>query len=716
VQVFGVRAGVLPGKVGPNAMRKLLALVVLAVLTITLPARAATGGACPTTAQYLAVSDAATQPSLAVTPLVTLASLGVNQCFYVASDGTASDSNSGTTEAKPWLHAPHMPNCLSGSACDISLMPGQALIIKGGSHYHYFTGSPQVGLPAGWPTGANGYAWNIPESGSPGAEIYIGVDQGWFIGSTWTRPIFDNDNPTFLPSAPSPAQTTAGWASTAVPSCAFNQGNLDDIVLNGSTYVQLDNFEFTGVCWNDIPTNGSSGTNEHTYIKHFGVGSQATSWRRITNMYWHGWSHTAFNASCTTATRTGTCGSATAVIGTTQNLAQGTLLAFDVTDGSDSDDLSFSTNGGDGYDYEESVMRHAGPVNILGNCHQLHDNLFELINNSGVPGSHTDMWFCVAEYPLNNFYYNNLIRDVGTEYNQASLSTVVWFGGVQPGQTCGGTCTDYVFNNVLHDINAQGNYMNVGGVDTGIGNGGLMAFEIYNNTVEMLPIVGGGGPTSPVWENGNASSAVINDANNHYITNATPGCGSAYVATTNVNAGITSCSGDVFQTVAQANAEGYTSANDFGLSATAKATLGTGANETSKAAMFGPAFLKSTTNGCAYDATHHKVNCPAITANPRPASGPWDIGAYQHCDGGCTEPDGGSASDGGSSSDGDASTSNDGGDRNGGSNATSGTSSGCSCRAAGQPAGSPSGLAFLALLAQGGFVLRRRRSRMPART
>jgi hypothetical protein len=526
-----------------------------------------------------------------------------------------------------------MPNCLSTSACHISLSAGQGVIVEGGSHYHYFTGSPQVGLPTGWPTGANSYAWNIPDSGAPGAEIYIGVDQGWFLGTTWARPIFDNDNPTFLPPNPSPAQTTAGWASTAVASCAFPNGSLVDIVLNGVTYVQLDNFEFTGICWNNIPTNGSTGSMEEAYIKHFGVGSQAVSWRRITNMFWHGWSHTAFNSGCP-GTTTGTCGSATATIGPSSVAAQGTLFAFDVSDGFDSDDLSFSPLGDDtdGYDYEESVMRHVGPVNIPSNCHSLHDNLFEYINNSAVPGSHTDMWFCVSEFGSNNFYYNNLIRYVGTEYNQASLSAVVWTGGTQPGVTCGSVCTDYIFNNVGHDVNCQGDCWNFAGASTGTGTGGVTNYNIYNNTWEMTPSPGGGGSTSPVWANINSGSTVFTSQNNYYIiANAgqAANCTGVFALTTNVNGGNTSCSGDVFQTLNAANNSGSNSANDFGI-ITGSPALGAGVNESNLVPTFGTAFGSTSTNGCNYNlAGTHAVTCPAQNPALRAITGggAWNAGA-----------------------------------------------------------------------------------------
>ena len=61
------------------------------------PAYAA-GGPCPNGANYLNSSGS----------LATLASLGVTNCYYIASNG--SDSNSGATESSPWLHSPGMAN------------------------------------------------------------------------------------------------------------------------------------------------------------------------------------------------------------------------------------------------------------------------------------------------------------------------------------------------------------------------------------------------------------------------------------------------------------------------------------------------------------------------------------------------------------------------------------------------------------------------------
>jgi hypothetical protein len=547
------------------------------LLCAPLAARAA-GGSCPSGANYI-------NPANPTGAHVNLSSLGVTSCFYIAASG--SDSNSGKTEASPWLHAPGMANCISGTSCYITPMPGEGFIFRGGDTWHYFTGSPQVGTP-----GSNGYAWDWTVSGTSANEIYIGVDITWFTGTEWARPIFNNDN----------TPVSGG----VVISCTFPQGNLVDVALDGVTYVQFDNFEFTGMCWNDQPT----ANNAHIYLKHFGQGpSYLTSFRTLSNNYFHGWSHVAFTPSnCAAGSGTRACGGAGGIVGDT-HAEQGTRIVYNVCDGSDSDDTTFNCNDGDGYDVEESVFRHSGGTMILDNCHTLHDNLFEFINNSTDGTTHSDMWFCYGEYPSNNFYYNNVIRYIGTEYSRM-LSTVIWLNGAGPG------FTDYIYNNVGHDVFCGGNCNNFD-----VSNPGT-TYMIYNNTWESMN-------ATAIWANGiTGNGATFIDLNNHYITNNGTGCAAVYVLTSRVNGGVTSCSGNVFQTISAANAQGYTSANDFAPTAQSTATVGTGTNQTNMGSLFGPAFLESTTEACAYNSTNHTVSCPVITVNNRPATGAWDAGAY----------------------------------------------------------------------------------------
>jgi hypothetical protein len=76
---------------------------------------------------------------------------GITSCFYIASNGL--DSNTGTDETHPWLHAPGMPNCSSGPCgtkstnCGASAgnCNGVGFIFRGGDTWHFASGSPTVG-------------------------------------------------------------------------------------------------------------------------------------------------------------------------------------------------------------------------------------------------------------------------------------------------------------------------------------------------------------------------------------------------------------------------------------------------------------------------------------------------------------------------------------------------------------------------------------------
>ena len=88
--------------------------------------------------------------------------------YYIAANG--SDSNSGTSKSSPWLHAPGINGCaaLCGST---NPKAGDQIIFRGGDT---------------WGT-SNFNVWGLNWSGSSGSPIYIGVDQSWFSGSSWSR-------------------------------------------------------------------------------------------------------------------------------------------------------------------------------------------------------------------------------------------------------------------------------------------------------------------------------------------------------------------------------------------------------------------------------------------------------------------------------------------------------------------------------------------------
>ena len=537
----------------------------------------ASGGTCPSGANYINPANGGV-----LGPLVPLSTFGVTNCYYIAANG--ADSNAGTSEASPWLHAPGMPNCTSLCA-STTPVPGEGFIVRGGDTWHYFTGSPQVGTTGN----PSYYGWDFRWSGTPSNYIYIGVDPGWYSGSAWARPILTDDNPVV--------------AGGIVSSCAYPMPNFADVQLYSVSYVAFDNFEFTGMCWNDVPGN----TNVHTYLGHFGTNSDTVSFQVISNNYFHGWTHVAYNCNNGAGP---VCGGADAIRGDTHP-EEGTQIIFNVVDGADSDDMTMNAIDSDAYIAAYNVIRHVGGENIIDNCHSIHDNLFEYINNTDDGLAHSDMWFCNGEYNSNNYFYNNLVRYIATEKGKGAelLSCIFWFSP-------NAGFTDYVFNNVGHDVNCGGNCNNFHSTASD------SFMEIFNNTWESMN-------NAPIWANGvTTDHVIITASNNHWITNAGTNCAAVFAHTSETNGGNGACNGDIFQTISAANAQGYTSANDYAPAAGSTATVGKGTNETGLAGQFGSAFLQSTTGSCTYSSANHSVSCPAVTVGNRLSTGAWDVGAY----------------------------------------------------------------------------------------
>ncbi len=94
---------------------------------------------------------------------------------------SGNDSNNGTSKTTPWQHLPGMQGC-SGTCSATRPSAGSSFILKGGVTW------PNNSFPIMW-------TW----SGSSGSPIYIGVDQTWYTGSSWTRPIFNAQSSPMAP-------------------------------------------------------------------------------------------------------------------------------------------------------------------------------------------------------------------------------------------------------------------------------------------------------------------------------------------------------------------------------------------------------------------------------------------------------------------------------------------------------------------------------------
>jgi hypothetical protein len=379
-------------------------------------------------------------------------------------------------------------------------------------------------------------------------------------------------------------------------------------------YLHFDDFEMTGLC-------STGGSNADNYLSIVGAVAGYQNPGFVERNYIHGWTYVSV------ANGGPGQGGPSGFQGYNQNY--GFTYQFNVVDGSDSDDHALNAFGenGDGYILQYNVARYTGGTNINDACHILHDNLFEYIYNVTDGSTHTDIWFCAGEANNGtyagdgtpNLFYNNIFRNI-----PAPVSAVLMLGGT----TSNGP--DYVFNNLFHDYYGENtNYNDFCEA------GSCGSFVIFNNTAEAsLPDYAG-----CIWCNG-SSAPTITSVNNHWITNngTTPAAVFAYT-------GPVTESTTVYQTYSAATGQGYTSSNDFAPTSSSSATVtASGTNETSGycAALNNStaqaACESGTTNGCAYNSTSHTVSCPAITANARPASAAWNVGAYQYSGGGAPAP------------------------------------------------------------------------------
>jgi hypothetical protein len=475
--------------------------------------------------------------------------------YYISAGG--SDSNDGVTKGSPWLHAPGMANC-SAACFATTPKPGDQFIFRGGETWHTSNGTV-VGLPWIW-------TW----SGTSADRIYIGVDKTWFVGSAWSRPILDMDNP----------------LSTDRPEkCTYDDTDIRAVSLDNVHYIDFDGFEFTGKCWSGDPRGASI----------FRSGSYIT----ISNCYFHGWTMTARAGDDTHRMILG------AGSGITNNVVVGNVF-----DGSDSS-LGTTPNKSTGfaiyaecYDVHNNIFRRVSNGAVCTNLTYVHDNLFEYMYNPVETyfhhGNVVESLGGLAGGSV--YFYNNIIR-------HTNEGVTIWLQA----------STLYNFNNIFYDIGNPTNCLmqNPEGFRAG---SGAATSHIYNNTFEGPCYIrfSAANSTTPSW------SGPVYFANNHFIGfSILPGATDCRAAT---GCYIHDQGGNIFQSKANANAQGYTSVNNYAPTSAHGATIGSGLNLLTMCESV-PALCSATSLGVT-DGPGNSVAYPAIPILSRPASGSWNVGAY----------------------------------------------------------------------------------------
>lgn len=539
-------------------MARLLRAAVLIACFLYAGKAFAAGGTCPSGANYL---DASGQQ------LVTLSSLGVTECYYVAANG--SDSNPGTSESSPWAHLPGMPGC-SGGCASTKPGPGTGFILRGGDTWN------KANLGVKW-------TW----AGSSSNPIYIGVDANWSASGSWARPIFNCN------------------------SSACGSGG--DFFSATENYVILDNIEFTGLL--------------ETSASHPSYASVCGTNFVVENLYVHGWSHDSSLVNAYVSEGINPCNGGPNT---------GFVARYNVIDGSDTgrDQLYGIGHGGTVTNAYGNVIRYVATA-IDGTGDDWHDNLVEyLVPCPGGSGCHQDglYQFSGTGNSMYALMYNNVIRN--TTWSGSGGAVKFWMSG-NGGNSSG--YTGYAFNNVIYN-NQPGNTVDTGGHFNQ--NYGIWYF--FNNTVECgMDSVPG---NCILGDNGNKQGGVFGGgsmslflSNNHWIQ-ATDG-------------GVLSCTQSsyhcsettaVYQTVAQASAQGYSSDSAYAFQPTSASgsTVTSVANAAVVAtrqslctaigivdATAGAACQSDTSYACAYETTSHIVHCPTRQTIARAAEP--NVGAYQ---------------------------------------------------------------------------------------
>ncbi len=528
-------------------------------------------------------------------------------CYFIAANG--SDTNSGTSESSPWMHAPGMPQC-SGTCVGVTPSPGQGFIFRGGDTWH-FGNSGAVPYTGGTWNMNNwwGTQTSCTYEGATSGCIYWGVDQSWYTGSSWKRPILTGDNPT---------------STSLVASCASQVSGGNDFIHAGVAQY-IDNFEMTGLCTKDA-TDDSGGA----YISYGGTGIAGQGMLIEANLYFHGWTATTGSA----ANNSLSC----VVLGGGYNGLQS--LVSIVVDGSDS--LASACAWGtfpSFYHMKDSIIRYT--TQGVGQwCHDIHDNIFEHFYNPYVT-THGNILECnndstgdAPNQPANtpNVFYNNIIRHDDPGFG-AGGQVHLWF--------CPETVPEYWFNNLMYDV-ANENYWDIAGPPIyGCTNSGGQF--MFNNTLVDGNQPCNLGPNST----GGKYLTVYNELliNSPYDSSGT-GCTGGPASTTNALMSDATAVSQGFFVSSGGSLGGYTCANEATTpcAATLPTDIGVGAganhqNYCTQLASYTSEYAISTeaanacrygtTDGCAYVVSTHSMNCPAQVPIARPTAAAWDAGAYQ---------------------------------------------------------------------------------------
>lgn len=571
-------------------MAKMLRFAIFSVLILTAGKAFASGGTCPVNSPIQG-----------------------SNCYFVAANG--SDSNNGTSESTPWLHAPGMPSCTANCAA-VTPAAGMGFIFRGGDTWHFGNSgaSPYTGgewsMNNWWGTDAS-----CQYEGTHTGCIYWGVDQAWYSGSSWARPILNADNP---------------LSTSTVSSCAYQVApSSQNIIIWAGVDDYIDNFEMTGFCSSRNPASGGPSTDE--YIMYGGSGVSGSGMLLLANIYFHGWTITS------TAGQSNSTIPCTIIGGGNNGLQSMWNI---VVDGSDSDAKTCSWGTFPSfYHFKNSIIRYA--TQGVGQwCHDIHDNIFEYMDGPIWP-THANVLECNADadgaavnQPAGtpNVIYNNIFRH---DDPTVSSNPDLW--------VCPNSTPEYWFNNLMYDLAGEGWSIAGPAGYSGCPNSGHQ--YMFNNTlVDMTQ------PCSLNTLNNGTNGQFLTVMNEHLINSSfdtlvSPGC-TGRTSATNIAMSLSTAVSQGYLLSGGGTAQANTCANEGSTpcapTIASNSTTTTGANQQAYCTTLASyksepaisfeaanACMSGISGGCSYNTATHAMNCPTRGAIKRPATAAWDSGAYQ---------------------------------------------------------------------------------------
>ncbi|MBZ5539502.1 MAG: hypothetical protein LAN61_03165 [Acidobacteriia bacterium] len=500
---------------------------------------------------------------------------------YYVDYASGADTNNGTAKSTPWKRAPGMVGC-ANTCSSTTIVAGDHIVLKGG---------------VVWPNAV--MTWAFGKSGSAGNYIVIGgTDQTWYDATACS------------------AKGYPGWCRPVLDAGGLTAGT-NNWMVSAPQYTDWESIEFAR-----FANNAADGAYGHNGMFYIGGTPNVT----MNDLYFHNWIHAAGQDG----------GWAIMADSHYPSGNAGSILSNSVFDNSDSADAGYMNCGpgnnqqcstGSGIwgsipDVHNSVFRWLSN-GIIGQTELYYNNLVEYFYFSPDTGTHSNGFETNGSTSL---IYNNLFRHY-PNYSGFPLATNPCCDSSRPNGIT------YVFNNVFYDMSNSNNIFVTS--HSGTQSTTTNYQKVFNNTLECGPDSGSPGNTCGNCDNYYAG---CDWQNNHWITSlATPIVQNG--APSNCLWNQSGC-GNIVQTKAQANAQGYNSGQTYGFSPTSSgnATVNAGANLTSAcSATF--TYTNGTVNlaplcsdtgyACTYSSVTHTVSCPARKTNTRPAAPTlWDVGAY----------------------------------------------------------------------------------------